>query len=160
MTRNWGIPAKGLDLSRARNARPALTLLVSAAYGVIGVSLTFFSFTGARDMLDGLFRGPSIAAAVIAGSFGCWLYILLSWPRFAAQFTGGDGFSAVVLFYARATVALSAALLLAKVAAVVAGSTVSGLMLCAAGGAAAAAAFQTVLTFVPAGPPASPSSRD
>ncbi|MCB2097311.1 MAG: hypothetical protein AB7F91_11580 [Parvularculaceae bacterium] len=150
MTRNWGIPPKG-DFQRIRHAKPVVTLIVTAFYGVIGAALAAISFTDARTILTGLFRGLSLAPAIIAAGFGCWAYIYVAWPRFAAQFHGGDTFSDLLRFYARAAVALILVLFAAKFSRLVLGDTVSGVLLCVSGGAAAAAAFQTVMTFVPPG---------
>lgn len=151
MTRNWGIPPKEGEFRRARNAKPLLTLSVTAIYGVIGAALAAISFTDARAILTGLFRGFSLIPAIIAAGFGCWAYIYVAWPRFAAQFQGGDTFSDLVRFYARAAVALVLFLFVVKFAEIILPSTISGLLLCVSGGAAAAAAFQTVMTFVPPG---------
>ncbi|HNR75994.1 MAG TPA: hypothetical protein PKM48_02620 [Parvularculaceae bacterium] len=150
MTRNWGIPPKG-GFQRVRHAKPVLTLTVTAIYGIIGAALAAISFTDARSILTGLFRGFSLAPAIVAAGFGCWMYIYVAWPRFAAQFHGGDTFSDLIRFYARAAVALILFLFVARFARLVLGDTVSGLLLCVSGGAAAAAAFQTVMAFVPPG---------
>jgi len=117
----------------------------------IGAALAAISFTDARSILTGLFRGFSLAPAIVAAGFGCWMYIYVAWPRFAAQFHGGDTFSDLIRFYARAAVALILFLFVARFARLVLGDTVSGLLLCVSGGAAAAAAFQTVMAFVPPG---------
>ena len=101
MTRNWGIPPNDGGFRKARRARPFLTLGVTAVYGIIGASVAGMGFNDARAMLTGLFHGPSLLAAVVAAGFGCWVYILLAWQRFAAQFTGGDAFSDLLQFYAR-----------------------------------------------------------
>jgi hypothetical protein len=130
-----------------------MTLAVAAVYGVIGAALAAISFSDARTMLVGLYRGWSLAPAVVAAGFGCWIYIYIAWPRFAAQFQGGDAFSDLLKFYARAAVALILFLFAAKFAEIVLGPTISGVLLCVSGGAAAAAAFQTVMTFVPPGAP-------
>lgn len=151
MTRNWGIPPKDGAFPRARYAKPLMTLGVTAVYGVIGAALAAISFTDARTILTGLFRGWSLAPAIVAAGFGCWIYIYLAWPRFAAQFHGGDAFADLVKFYARGAVALILFLFAAKFAQILLGDTISGLLLCVSGGAAAAAAFQTVMTFVPPG---------
>lgn len=153
MTRNWGIPPKDGDVARGRYAKPLMTLAVTAVYGVIGAALAAISFSDARTILTGIFRGMSLAPAIIAAGFGCWAYIYIAWPRFAAQFRGGDSFSDLVRFYARAAVALILFLFIAKFAQIALGDTVSGVLLCVSGGAAAAAAFQTVMTFVPPGAP-------
>ncbi len=147
MTRNWGIQPKDGGLGRLR--RPILTLCVTAVYGIIGAALAAISFTDARRILTGLFQGLSLAPAIIAAGFGCWVYIYVAWPRFAAQFHGGDEFSALVRFYARAAVALILLLFAARFSQLIFGDTLSGVLLCVSGGAAAAAAFQTVMTFVP-----------
>ncbi len=151
MTRNWGIPAKDGDFRRARNAKPLLSLGITAIYGIIGAALAALSFTEARTILTGLFRGWSLAPAIIAAGLGCWLYIYIAWPRFAAQFRGGDEFPDLLRFYARAAIALIVLLFAAKFARIVAGPTAGGMLLCLSGGAAAAAAFQTVMLFVPPG---------
>ena len=153
MTRNWGIPPKDGAFPRARHAKPLMTLAVTAVYGVIGAALAAISFSDAKTILTGLFRGISLAPAIVAAGFGCWVYIYLAWPRFAAQFKGGDAFSDLVKFYARAAVLLILFLFLAKFAAIKLGDTVAGILLCVSGGAAAAAAFQTVMAFVPPGAP-------
>ncbi len=151
MTRNWGIPPKDSAFRRARHAKPIMTLGVTAIYGIIAAALAAISFTDARTILTGLFRGLSIAPAIIAAGVGCWVYIYVAWPRFAAQFHGGDTFSDLVRFYARAAVALILFLFAAKFAGVILPDMISGALLCVSGGAAAAAAFQTVMTFVPPG---------
>lgn len=153
MTRNWGIPAKDGPFRRARNAKPLLSLGITAIYGIIGAALAALSFSEARDILTGLFRGWSLAPAIIAAGLGCWLYIYIAWPRFAAQFQGGDEFGDLLRFYARAAIALVVLLLAAKFANIVVGPTIGGMLLCLSGGAAAAAAFQTVMLFVPPGDP-------
>ncbi|MFN3961244.1 MAG: hypothetical protein ACK4NP_15230 [Parvularculaceae bacterium] len=151
MTRNWGIPAKDVAFRRARHAKPLMSLGITAVYGVIGAGLAALSFTEAREILVGLFRGWSLAPAIIAAGLGCWLYIYIAWPRFAAQFQGGDEFPDLLRFYARAAIALIVLLLAAKFAKIIVGPTIGGMLLCLSGGAAAAAAFQTVLLFVPPG---------
>jgi len=151
VTRNWGIPPKDGAFRRARHAKPLMTLAVTAVYGVIGAALAAISFTDARTILTGLFRGISLAPAIIAAGFGCWVYIYVAWPRFAAQFHGGDSFSDLVRFYARAAVALILFLFAIKFAEIILPKTITGLLLCVSGGAAAAAAFQTVMAFVPPG---------
>ncbi len=152
MTRNWGIPARDGAFRRARNAKPLMSLGITAIYGVIGAALAALSFTEARTILTGLFRGWSLAPAIVAAGLGCWLYIYIAWPRFAAQFQGGDEFADLLRFYARAAIALCVLLLVVKFSKLVLGDTVGGMLLCLSGGAAAAAAFQTVMLFVP--PPA------
>ena len=149
MTRNWGIPAKEGVFRRARNAKPLLSLAITAIYGVIGAALAALSFTEARSILTGLFRGWSLAPAIVAAGLGCWLYIYIAWPRFAAQFQGGDEFPDLLRFYARAAIALCVLLLVVKFSQILLGPTVGGMLLCLSGGAAAAAAFQTVMLFVP-----------
>lgn len=153
MSRNWGLPNK--DDARAfrdaKTAKPLLTLFVSAVFGVFAAAAAVMSFGAARGALAGIFHGGSLVAAIIAAGFGCWFYIWLARPRFAANFAGKvDAFSNLIRFYARAAAGLG--LLLA------AGLAASGLLsfklagaavLCLSGGAAAAAAFQTVLAFVP-----------
>ncbi len=151
MTRNWGIQPKDVAFARTRRARPILTLSVTAVYGIIGAALAAISFSDARTILTGLFRGLSLAPAIIAAGFGCWAYIYVAWPRFAAQFHGGDEFSDLLRFYARAAVALILFLFAAKFTQIIFGDTIAGVLLCVSGGAAAAAAFQTVMTFVPPG---------
>jgi hypothetical protein len=151
LTRNWGIPAKDVAFRRARNAKPLMSLGITAVYGIIGAGLAALSFTEAREILVGLFRGWSLAPAIIAAGLGCWLYIYIAWPRFAAQFQGGDEFPDLLRFYARAAIALIVLLLAVKFAKIIVGPTIGGMLLCLSGGAAAAAAFQTVLLFVPPG---------
>lgn len=151
MTRNWGIPPKDGAFSRVRHAKPLMTLGVTAVYGIIGAALAAISFSDARSILTGLFRGLSLAPAIIAAGFGCWIYIYIAWPRFAAHFRGGDTFGDLIRFYARAAVLLVLLLFAAKFAQIVLGDTIAGVLLCVSGGAAAAAAFQTVMTFVPPG---------
>lgn len=153
MTRNWGIPPKDGAFRRARYAKPILTLGVTAIYGIIGAAIAAISFADARSILTGLFHGLSLAPAIIAAGFGCWIYIYLAWPRFAAQFHGGDAFSDLLRFYSRAAVCLILFLFAAKFTQLILGDTLSGVLLCVSGGAAAAAAFQTVMTFVPPGAP-------
>lgn len=149
MTRNWGIPPKDSAFRRIRYEKPVLTLSVTAIYGIIGAALAAISFTDARAILTGLFKGLSLAPAIIAAGLGCWIYIYVAWPRFAAQFRGGDNFPDLVRFYARAAVALILLLFAARFTRLVLGDTMSGVLLCVSGGAAAAAAFQTIMTFVP-----------
>ncbi len=150
MTRNWGIPSKESAFERARDAKPVLTLGVSAVFGVIGAAIAAISFGEAGSALSDLFHGPSLAAAIIAAGFGCWAYVFTALPRFAAHFSGGDAFSDLVRFYVRAAIILFVVMLTARLAERFIGPTIGGLLLCLAGGAGAAAAFQTVLTFVPA----------
>lgn len=153
MSRNWGLPNKdsAKAFQDAKTAKPVLTLFVSAVFGVIGAAVAVISFGAAREGLSGLFHGGSLIAAVMAAGFGCWFYVWLARPRFAAQFSGkADAFSSLLRFYIRAALALIALL--------AAGFAIGGLLsfelvgvalLCMCGGAGAAAAFQTVLTFVP-----------
>jgi len=150
MKRNFGLPPKSGAFEKARDAKPLLTLGVTAIFGVIGAAIAAISFTDARAMLQGLFHGRSLIAAVLAAGFGCWAYIWYAWPRFAAHFSGGDAFSDVLRFYIRAAIGLVVILLIAKFTNLVLGSRASGVLLCVSGGAAAAAAFQTVMAFVPA----------
>ncbi len=152
MNRNWGLPKKnGRDAFRnAQDAKPGMTLFASAVFGVIGAAIAAISFAEARDAIADLFHGPSLVAAIIAGGFGCWTYIWLARPRFAAQLSGkGDAFSKLVRFYAKAAASLCLILALAKLAGAADPKIISVLLLCASGGAGAAAAFQTVLAFVP-----------
>ncbi len=150
--RNWGLPSKDEQraIRDAKSAKPALTLFVSAVFGVIGAAVAAASFAEARLALTGLFHGGSLISAVVAAGFGCWMYIWLARPRFAAQLSGqGDAFSKLLRFYVRAALALGVALLLASLLGMIEPKIISVLLLCACGGAGAAAAFQTVLTFVP-----------
>lgn len=152
MQRNWGMPPKAGQrvLLDAKTAKPVMTLFVSAMFGVIGAAVAAISFADARDIISGLFRGPSLVMAVVAAGVGCWTYIWLARPRFAAQFTGkGDAFSKLLRFYAKAALGLGVILLAAKLAQGIDPRFISVLLLCASGGAGAAAAFQTVLAFVP-----------
>lgn len=152
MRRNWGIPAKGAQraLANAKNVKPLMTLFISAIFGVIGASVAAISFAEARDLISNLFHGRSLIAAVVAAGFGCWSYIWLARPRFAAQFSGsGDGFSSLLRFYAQAAIILFVVLLLGFASGMFAPQVITVLILCASGGAGAAAAFQTVLAFVP-----------
>ncbi len=150
MTRNWGIPSKDGAFGKARDAKPLATMAATIAFGVLAASLAAFSFIEARTFLTGLFRGPSLITAVVAAGFGCWAYVWLAWPRFAAQFSGGDAFSDLIRFYGRAAIGLVALLAFGNALRMFAGLGPAGLALCVSGGAAAAAAFQTVLPFVPA----------
>jgi hypothetical protein len=152
MTRNWGLPQKpdGAGFRRARDQHPLAVLSLSAIYGVIGAGAAAISFADARDLTTTLFRGPSLIAAVIAAGFGCWAYVWLARPRFAAHFTGkGDAFSDLLRFYCVGTLILFVLIATARAAEYVAGDLVSVVLLCISGGAGAAAAFQTVLAFVP-----------
>ncbi|MEL6362783.1 MAG: hypothetical protein AAFR21_17050 [Pseudomonadota bacterium] len=151
MTRNWGIPNKEDPFGRARDAKPLATLAISAVFGIIGASVAAISFNEARQLIVDVFHGVSLIAVVIAAGFGCWLYVFISWSRFAAQFTGGDAFSDLLKFYARAALALGIAFGAAAISVEFNWPRVSVLMFAACGGAAAAAAFQTVLAFVPPG---------
>lgn len=152
MSRNWGLPRKGdrAAIRDAKVAKPLLTLFVSVIFGVIGAAIAVISFAEARGNLTNLFHGVSLIAAVLAAGFGCWLYIWLARPRFAAQLSGkGDAFSILLRFYARAAIALFILLLAGQVADAFMPKITGVLLLCMSGGAAAAAAFQTVLAFVP-----------
>ncbi|GJL94737.1 MAG: hypothetical protein DHS20C05_11420 [Hyphococcus sp.] len=152
MTRNWGIPSKDEHTAfrDAKTAKPLMTLAVSAVFGVIGASIAALSFTAARTLLVDLFHGISLAGAVVAAGFGCWSYIWLARPRFAAHFSGkGDAFSSLLRFYVRAAIILFAVLIAGKYAGLIAPDIIGVILLCASGGAGAAAAFQTVLAFVP-----------
>ncbi len=152
MARNWGIPPKSGDgaFRRAQSARPVATLSVTALFGIIGAAIAAISFNDARDVIDNVFHGKSLIFAVIAAGTGCWTYVWVARPRFAAHFTGaGDAFSDLLRFYAKAAFALVGVLVLAKLAHYIVGDRIAVLLLCLAGGAGAAAAFQTVLAFVP-----------
>ena len=152
MSRNWGLPNKnGANAFRdAKVSKPMLTLFTSAVFGIIGASVSVISFAEARDALSGLFHGGSLIAAVLAAGFGCWLYVWLARPRFAAQFAGkADPFSSLLRFYMRAAAALAALLIAGLAAGLLPLKIISVAMLCFSGGAGAAAAFQTVLSFVP-----------
>lgn len=152
MNRNWGLPPKSdRDAFRnAKEAKPGMTLFVSAVFGVIGAAVAAISFAEARDAAVSLFHGVSIIPAIVAAGFGCWTYIWLARPRFAAQLSAkGDPFSKLVRFYAKAALGLGVILLLAKLTGALDPKFVSVLLLCISGGAGAAAAFQTVLAFVP-----------
>ena len=152
MTRNWGLPAKEerAAIRDAKKSTPLLTLAVSAVFGVMAAAIAAISFAQAQEMIVNLFHGASLVAAVIAAGFGCWSYVWLARPRFAAQFTGrGDAFSSLLRFYVRAAVILFLVLIIGQNAGLIAPNIVSVLLLCVSGGAGAAAAFQTVLTFVP-----------
>lgn len=151
MARQWGMPQKEHEaFHRARRARPLATLGVSAVFGVLGAALSTLSFAGARSVITHVFHGWSLILAVIAAGFGCWVYIWIARPRFAAHFSGGDDVSDLVRFFARAAVALITVFACAQFFQFLKIETVSVLLFCAAGGAASAAAFQTVLAFVPA----------
>lgn len=150
--RNWGLPSKGEKLAfrDAKTAKPGMTLFVSAVFGVLGAAIAVISFAEARDAIAGLFHGGSLIATIIAAGFGCWVYIWIARPRFAAQFSSkGDAFSKLLRFYGRAAIALGLTVGGALLLAGIEPKIISVLLLCAAGGAGAAAAFQTVLAFVP-----------
>lgn len=152
MTRNWGLPARDAQraLQDAKTAKPLMTLFVSGVFGVIGAAVAAMSFAEARDVIANLFHGGSLVAAILAAGFGCWMYVWLARPRFAAQLSGNrDGFSSLLRFYARAALALSVLLAAGVISIGFAPAVVTVLLLCASGGAGAAAAFQTVLAFVP-----------
>ncbi len=152
MGRNWGIPGKPAAVRQAEDARPLATLGVTAIFGVAAATIAAVSFSDAASRYLGLFHGASLAFAVLAAGFGCWLYVFIAWPRFAANFTGGDGFPVLVSFYAKAAGAL---ILMAGAVAglnAIAPPPIAGAAACFAGGAAAAAAFHTVIVFVPSGP--------
>jgi hypothetical protein len=152
MARNWGLPPKpdGTAFRRARTQRPLATLGLSALYGVIGAAIAAISFNDARGLTSDLFHGASLVAAIVAAGFGCWAYIWLARPRFAAHFTGeGDAFSDLLRFYSIGALALIAIVAFAKGAEHFAGDLASVVLLCISGGAGAAAAFQTVIAFVP-----------
>ena len=153
MSRNWGLPSKAgaKAFHDAKVAKPLLTLFVSAVFGVFGAAVAVISFGAAREALSGLFHGGSLFAAVAAAGFGCWLYVWLARPRFAAQFAGkSDAFSSLIRFYARAAVGLGGLLGAGFAAGGLLSLELVGVaLLCMCGGAGAAAAFQTVLAFVP-----------
>ena len=152
MKRNWGIPARDAQraMQNAKSSKPAMTLFISAVFGVIGVAVAAMSFAEARNVIANLFHGGSLVAAIVAAGFGCWSYVWLARPRFAAQFSEvRDGFSSLLRFYARAALGLAVLLILGVLSIGFSPPVVSVLILCASGGAGAAAAFQTVLAFVP-----------
>ena len=152
MNRNWGMPPRPDQVAfrSARSARPLATLGVTAIYGVIGAAAAAISFNDARQLLENLFHGRSLVMAVIAAGFGCWAYVWLARPRFAAHFTGAsDAFSVILRSYAIGALGLVSLFLIAKMAEFVLNEFVSVIVLCCCGGAGAAAAFQTVLAFVP-----------
>lgn len=153
MSRNWGLPSKAdaKAFHDAKTAKPLLTLFVSAVFGVFGAAIAVISFGAAREALAGLFHGGSLVAAVGAAGFGCWLYVWLARPRFAAQFAGRkDAFSSLLRFYARAVVSLGALMAAGfAVGGALSFELIGVALLCMSGGAGAAAAFQTVLAFVP-----------
>ena len=152
MKRNWGLPSKQ-DREAFRDARskkPLLTLFVTAVFGIIGAAIAAISFSDARTTIADVFHGLTLVVAIIASGFGCWGYIWLARPRFAAQFSGDrDAFSDLIRFYVKAAICLFLALIIARASAPLAADMVTVLLLCASGGAAAAAAFQTVIAFVP-----------
>ena len=153
MNRNFGLPTKPGDATfrRARDEKPIATLFITAIFGVIGAAVAALSFNEARILFTALFHGPSLAAAVIAAGFGCWSYVWIARPRFAAYFNGrNDAFSDLLRFFAKAAGVLVTLLLIGRFASPFLGAYISGGILCIAGGASAAAAFQTVLAFVPA----------
>ena len=152
MTRNWGLPARDAQqaVRNAKTAKPILTLFVSAIFGIIGAAVAAMSFAEARDVIANLFHGGTLIVAIAAAGFGCWSYVWLARPRFAAQLSGvQDGFSNLLRFYARAALALSLLLIIGIVSISFAPAMLTVLALCVSGGAGAAAAFQTVLAFVP-----------
>ena len=152
MTRNWGLPTKGerTAFRDAKDNKPLLTLLISAVFGVIGAAVAVMSFAEARVVIANLFHGGTLIVAIVAAGFGCWAYIWLARPRFAAHFSGqGDPFSNLIRFYARAAVLLFVLLFVGQSIDLIAPNMLSVLLLCISGGAGAAAAFQTVLAFVP-----------
>jgi len=153
MNRNFGLPVKPGDTAfrNARNEKPVTTLLITAIFGIIGAAIAAISFSEARDLFSTLYHGRSLIAAVLAAGFGCWMYIWIARPRFAAHFKPeGDAFSDLLRFYAKAAAALLGIYLLGRYGMPAIGKLFSGILLCIAGGAGAAAAFQTVLAFVPA----------
>ncbi|MBY0423764.1 MAG: hypothetical protein K2Q06_15780 [Parvularculaceae bacterium] len=129
--------------------RPIATLGISGVFGVYAAALATLGFGGARQIAESVFRGMSLIPAVIAAGFGCWAYVWIARPRFAAHFAGGDDFSALLRFYVRAAVTLGLVYAAAQGARAAGAGIVSVLFFCMCGGAAAAAAFQTVLAFVP-----------
>lgn len=157
MSRNWGIPSKPANkvLRTAKNTRPIATALASTAFGVLGALIAGMAFTHARELLAGLFQDKSLYGAVIAAAFGCWFYVWLVRPRFAAHFTDtpmssySDPFFDILRFYARAAAGLLIAFFIAKVSNQLIGALPATLLMCIIGGGGAAAAFQTVISFVP-----------
>lgn len=152
MTRNWGLPPKDGETTfrHAKNKKPVLTLLISAVFGVIGASVAAMSFAGARTALANLFHGGTLIVAIVSAGFGCWAYVWLARPRFAAHFSSeGDPFSSLIRFYARTAVFLLVLLFIGQSIDLIAPNMFSVFLLCISGGAGAAAAFQTVLAFVP-----------
>ena len=152
MTSNWGHSSNSGAIRAAANQRPVATLAVTATFGVAAAAIATLAFSDATGAYSGIFRGKSLAFAVVAAGFGCWLYVFLAWPRFAASFNGRDGFSTLVAFYARAAAALVAGATISAFLGDAAPPVVAGATACFIGGAAAAAAFQTVIAFVPAAP--------
>lgn len=159
MRRNFGLTSRNGPFARARDAKPVLTLLSAALFGIIGASLAAMSFNDARSAVTSLFRGYSLIAAALAAGFGCWSYIYFAWPRLAAHFSGGDAFSDLVRFYAKAAVVLTLIYIAARASFVFGQPRLSVVLMCLSGGAAAASAFQTVLTFVPPVPPSETDGR-
>ena len=152
MKRNWGMPVKQNRhaLRHAKDEKPLLTLLITATFSVIGAAVAAISFNEARSLVTGLFRGPTLIAAIIASGFGCWAYIWFARARFAAHFSdAGDAFSELLRFYVRASIALFLMLIISRALQSSSATLPGVLILCISGGAAAAAAFQTVLAFVP-----------
>ncbi|MEM9168661.1 MAG: hypothetical protein AAGC56_03320 [Pseudomonadota bacterium] len=153
MTRHFGLPPREGErgFGRARQARPVATLVLSALFGILAAALATMSFADASGRYATIFHGPSLAAAIVSAGFGCWGYIWIARPRFAAHFRpAGDAFIDLARFFGKAGVALLIAFAVGRYGAPALGGGATGLMLCAVGGAAAAAAFQTVLAFVPA----------
>ena len=147
--RNWGLPTKDGPLRQARDSKPVLTLSVTMVFGIIATAFAAMSFSMARGGAPGFFQGWTGGGAIIAAGFGAWVYIFISMPRFAAKFAGGDGFSVLLWFYARATLAICLCFAGAHVLLANGPASLAAMAFCVAGGAAAAAAFQTVMTFVP-----------
>ncbi|GAB4521137.1 MAG: hypothetical protein Kow00133_07940 [Amphiplicatus sp.] len=152
MARNWGLPPRPEQaaIRQARRTRPLATLGVSAVFGVVGAAIAAVSFAEARDLIENVFHGRTLILAIVAAGFGCWTYVWLARPRFAAHFKGaGDAFADLVRFYLRAGLALAVLLGVATGSRFIVGDLLSVALLCVSGGAGAAAAFQTVLAFVP-----------
>ncbi|MEM9897958.1 MAG: hypothetical protein AAF742_01120 [Pseudomonadota bacterium] len=152
MSRNFGLSQKRRAFRESHNGRPALTLFSTATFGTIAAAIAAIAFSQAASSSDHFFRGASLAMAVLTAGAGCWLYIFLSWTRIAANFTGGDAFSQLLVFYGKATVGLLLAAFLAWLVSDLGDPVAAGLAACFVGGAAAAGAFQTVITFVPSAP--------
>ena len=153
MNRNFGLSPKPGDIAfrAARTEKPVATMLATASFGVIGAAVAAISFNEAQSLFSSLFRGWSLIAAVLAAAFGCWMYVWIARPRFAAHFQPErDPFSNLIKFYFKAAVILVALFAFGRYAAPSLSTLISGMVLCGAGGASAAAAFQTVLAFVPA----------